>query len=175
MPSIITEREVPYVVESIDEVIVSLMTSPVTYTEEDEDNYKKKFLITMTGLHEVNLRRRFLKVKYLLNSYENMAWFASVLVKYHLSNQRLIHGVYSRMMQDIRSELFNNLILSETYRIIRVMLKNNDPADNKKLLILSDWLGIITTTFKKCKPTEVEDIQLVKKQVVAYEINGHYM
>jgi hypothetical protein len=37
------------------------------------------------------------------------------------------------------------------------MLKNKDPADNKTLSILSDWLGIITTTFKKCEPTE-EDI-----------------
>ena len=169
------EREVPYAVESIDEVIVSLMASPVTYTEEGEDNYKKELLIAITGLHEINLRSRFLKVKYLLNSYERMAWFASVLLKYILSNQRLIHGVYSRMMQDIGSDLFNSIILSETYRTIRLMLKNKDPADNKTLSILSDWLGIITTTFKKCKPTKEEDIQLVKKQVVAYEINGHYM
>uniref|UniRef100_A0A2S2QBD5 Uncharacterized protein n=1 Tax=Sipha flava TaxID=143950 RepID=A0A2S2QBD5_9HEMI len=79
------EREVPYAVESIDEVIVSLMASPVTYTEEGEDNYKKELLIAITGLHEINLRSRFLKVKYLLNSYERMAWFASVLVKYLLS------------------------------------------------------------------------------------------
>jgi hypothetical protein len=79
------------------------------------------------------------------------------------------------MMQDIGSELFNSLILLETYQTIRVILKNKEPADNKTLSILSNWLGIITITFKKCKPTEKEDIQLVKKQVVAYGINGHYM
>jgi hypothetical protein len=85
MPLIMTEREVSYVVESINEVIVSLMTSPITYTNKGEDNFKEKFLIAKTGLHEINLRSKFLKVKYLLNSHEKMAWFASVLVKYLLS------------------------------------------------------------------------------------------
>jgi hypothetical protein len=45
---------------------------------------------------------------------------------------------------------------------------------SRKGLILfnpSDFLGTITTTFNKCKPTEAADIQLVKRQVKAYTVN----
>uniref|UniRef100_A0A2S2PW46 Uncharacterized protein n=1 Tax=Sipha flava TaxID=143950 RepID=A0A2S2PW46_9HEMI len=80
MPLIMTKQKVPYVIESIDEVIVSLMALPITYTEEREDDYKEKLLIARLELHEVNLRSRFLEVKTRLSSYENMTWFASGLV-----------------------------------------------------------------------------------------------
>jgi hypothetical protein len=76
------------------------------------------------------------------------------------------------LMQYVGSDFLNGLILSETYRAIWGLLKNNDRGYKDVLSNLSDFLGIITTTFNKCKPTEAADIQLVKRQVKAYTVNG---
>lgn len=163
---------VPCVAENIETVIASLMALPVAPVEEREDNYAEKIAISMSYLHEVNLRGKFREIKNRLSSHDRMEWFADFLVNCFVSNSSFKHGFYSRMMQDIGSDSLNSLVLSETYRAVRVLLKNNNPTDKRKLSNLSDWLGIITTTFKKCKPTDDDNIRLITQQVKAYTVNG---
>jgi hypothetical protein len=148
------------------------MALPFTPTKTPEDDYAEQIIITMTCLHELNIHGKFQHIKNRLNSHERMVWFAEFLVAHHVSRIRSDLGFYSRLMQYVGSDFLNGLILSETYRAIRGLLKNNDRGCKDELSNLSDFLGIITTTFNKCKPTEAADIQLVKQQVKAYTVKG---
>jgi hypothetical protein len=105
--------------ESVEGMITSLMALPFTPTKIPEDDYADKIIITMTSLHELNIRGKFQHIKNLLNSHERMVWFAKFLVAHHISLLRCNHGFYSRLMQYVGSDFLNGLILSETYRATR--------------------------------------------------------
>jgi hypothetical protein len=100
-----------------------------------------------------------------------VVWFAKFLVAHHVSCLRSNNGFYSRMMRYVGSNFLNILILSEMYRVIWGLSKNNDPGYKSILSNLGDFSDI-TTTFNTCKPIEAADIQLVKLQVKAYMVNG---
>uniref|UniRef100_A0A2S2R3N8 CCR4-NOT transcription complex subunit 1 CAF1-binding domain-containing protein n=1 Tax=Sipha flava TaxID=143950 RepID=A0A2S2R3N8_9HEMI len=104
--------------ENVEGTITSLMALPFTPTKTPEDDYAEKIIITMTCLHELNVRGKFQHIKNLLNSHERMVWFAKFLVTHHVSRVRSNHGFYSRLMQYVGSDFLNGLILSETYRAI---------------------------------------------------------
>ncbi len=98
-------------------------------------------------------------------------WIAHYLVVKRVSIEPNFHSLYSQFVDTMKRETLNQLILAETYRNIRVLLRSdkNDQKFSDRALLknLGSWLGLIT--LGKNRPILQNDIDLKSLIIEAFQ------
>ena len=98
-------------------------------------------------------------------------WIAHYLVVKRVSIEPNFHTLYSMFIDSLKKDNLNEMILTETYRNIKVLLRSdkNDQkfCDRALLKNLGSWLGLITLA--KSRPILHRDIDLKSLIIEAFQ------
>ncbi|XP_050435609.1 CCR4-NOT transcription complex subunit 1 isoform X4 [Adelges cooleyi] len=148
-------------------------------TEKDEklivppENVQDKIAFIFNNLSQVNLSTKCEEIRDIITN-DYLPWLSQYLVMKRVSIELNFHTLYSNFLDCLGNEGLNSLIILETFRNIRVLLKSDKGmanfSDRSLLKNLGHWLGMITLA--KNKPILLDDIDLKMLLVEAYN-KGH--
>ncbi|XP_050542433.1 CCR4-NOT transcription complex subunit 1-like [Daktulosphaira vitifoliae] len=148
-------------------------------TEKDEklivppENVQDKIAFIFNNLSQVNLQTKCDEIREIITN-DYLPWLSQYLVMKRVSIELNFHTLYSNFLDCLGNEVLNSLIILETFRNIRVLLRSDKGmanfSDRSLLKNLGHWLGMITLA--KNKPILLDDIDLKMLLVEAYN-KGH--
>jgi len=98
------------------------------------------------------------------------SWIAQYFVMKRASIELNFHNLYANFLEVLKIEQINQLIIRETFRNIKVLLRSNKEAENfsdrSLLKNLGHWLGILTLA--KSRPILSIDLDVKKLLIEAY-------
>ncbi|XP_025202841.1 CCR4-NOT transcription complex subunit 1-like isoform X4 [Melanaphis sacchari] len=137
------------------------------------ENVQDKIAFIFNNLSQVNLQTKCDEIREII-THECLPWLSQYLVMKRVSIELNFHTLYSNFLDCLNNEALNSLIILETFRNIRVLLKSDKGmanfSDRSLLKNLGHWLGMITLA--KNKPILLDDIDLKMLLVEAYN-KGH--
>ncbi|XP_050527108.1 CCR4-NOT transcription complex subunit 1-like isoform X2 [Daktulosphaira vitifoliae] len=137
------------------------------------ENVLDKIAFIFNNLSQINLQTKCDEIKEIITD-DYLPWLSQYLVMKRVSIELNFHTLYSNFLDCLGNEELNTLIISETFRNIRVLLRSDKGmsnfSDRSLLKNLGHWLGMITLA--KNKPLLLDDIDLKMLLVEAYN-KGH--
>ncbi|VDP52373.1 unnamed protein product [Soboliphyme baturini] len=127
----------------------------VSATEKEEskvlvppESTHEKVAFLFNNLSQANLPQKVSEMKELLVDDQYLPWLAQYLVMKRVSAESNFHNLYSNFVTAMGNRTFNSLILLETYRNIKILLRCDKVmanfSDRTLLKNLGHWLGLIT-------------------------------
>merc|ERR1719422_1329655 len=100
-----------------------------------------------------------------------VTWVAQYLVMKRASIEPNFHNLYSNFVDTLSNENLTSIVVKETFRNIKVLLRSDKAAanfsDRTLLKNLGHWLGMLTLA--KCKPILTADLHLKALVYEAYQ------
>ncbi|XP_059916980.1 CCR4-NOT transcription complex subunit 1-like isoform X1 [Gadus macrocephalus] len=159
MPSINTTN--------IDTLLVA--TDQTERIVEPPENVQEKIAFIFNNLSQSNMTQKVEELKETVKE-EFMPWVSQYLVMKRVSIEPNFHSLYSNFLDTLKNPDFGKMVLSETYRNIRVLLTSDKAAanfsDRSLLKNLGHWLGMITLA--KNKPILYTDLEVKSLLLEAY-------
>ncbi|VVC34988.1 Hypothetical protein CINCED_3A007099 [Cinara cedri] len=148
-------------------------------TEKDDkliippENLQDKVAFIFNNLSQVNLQTKCDEIREII-IHNYLPWLSQYMVMKRVSIEFNFHTLYSNFLDCLSNDKLNSLIIMETFRNIKILLKSDKGMDNfsdrSLLKNLGHWLGMITLA--KNKPLLLDSIDLKMLLVEAYN-NGH--
>ncbi|XP_069510725.1 CCR4-NOT transcription complex subunit 1 isoform X2 [Ambystoma mexicanum] len=152
---------------NIDTLLVA--TDQTERIMEPPENVQEKIAFIFNNLSQSNMTQKVEELKETVKE-EFMPWVSQYLVMKRVSIEPNFHSLYSNFLDTLKNVEFNKLVLSETYRNIKVLLTSDKAAanfsDRSLLKNLGHWLGIITLA--KNKPILHTDLDVKSLLLEAY-------
>lgn len=151
-------------------------------TEKDDrmivppESLQDKIAFTFNNLSQMNLTVKCEELRDLIRE-EHYRWLAQYLVMKRATIEQNFHGLYSNFLDCFKIKELYKLILIETYRNIRVLLRSDKSianfSDRTLLKNLGHWLGMMT--LGKCKPVLMNDLDIKMLLLEAHSKGQHEM
>lgn len=152
---------------NIDTLLVA--TDQTERITEPPENVQEKIAFIFNNLSQSNMTQKVEELKETVKE-EFMPWVSQYLVMKRVSIEPNFHSLYSNFLDTLKNLEFNKMVLSETYRNIKVLLTSDKAAanfsDRSLLKNLGHWLGIITLA--KNKPILHTDLDVKSLLLEAY-------
>ncbi|XP_048461852.1 CCR4-NOT transcription complex subunit 1 isoform X5 [Rhincodon typus] len=136
---------------------------------EPPENIQEKVAFIFNNLSQSNMTQKVEELKETVKD-EFMPWVSQYLVMKRVSIEPNFHSLYSNFMDTLKNSEFNKMVLTETYRNIKVLLTSDKAAanfsDRSLLKNLGHWLGMITLA--KNKPILHIDLDVKSLLLEAY-------
>ncbi|XP_066906424.1 CCR4-NOT transcription complex subunit 1 isoform X2 [Halyomorpha halys] len=128
-----------------------------------------KVAFIFNNLSQLNLQTKCDELREIVGD-EYHAWMAQYLVMKRASIELNFHALYSNFLDVLKTNELNKLVLQETFRNIRVLLRSDKGianfSDRSLLKNLGHWLGMLT--LGRNKPILHDDLDLKSLLVEAY-------
>lgn len=143
-------------------------------TEKDEkiappESVQDKVAFIINNLAQVNLNQKTEEFKELVKE-EYYPWVSQYLVMKRASIEANFHTLYSNFLDTIKTPDLTKLVIKETFRNIKVLLRSDKGianfSDRSLLKNLGHWLGMLTLA--KNKPILQIDIDIKALLIEAY-------
>nr|XP_020459964.1 CCR4-NOT transcription complex subunit 1 isoform X3 [Monopterus albus] len=152
---------------NIDTLLVA--TDQTERIVEPPDNVQEKIAFIFNNLSQSNMTQKVEELKETVKE-EFMPWVSQYLVMKRVSIEPNFHSLYSNFLDTLKNPEFVKMVLSETYRNIKVLLTSDKAAanfsDRSLLKNLGHWLGMITLA--KNKPILYTDLEVKSLLLEAY-------
>ncbi|XP_041077409.1 CCR4-NOT transcription complex subunit 1-like isoform X2 [Polyodon spathula] len=152
---------------NIDTLLVA--TDQTERIVEPPENVQEKIAFIFNNLSQSNMAQKVEELKETVKE-EFMPWVSQYLVMKRVSIEPNFHSLYSNFLDTLKNQDFIKMVLSETYRNIKVLLTSDKAAanfsDRSLLKNLGHWLGIITLS--KNKPILYTDLEIKSLLLEAY-------
>uniref|UniRef100_A0A8C4ZH04 CCR4-NOT transcription complex subunit 1 n=1 Tax=Gadus morhua TaxID=8049 RepID=A0A8C4ZH04_GADMO len=152
---------------NIDTLLVA--TDQTERIVEPPENVQEKIAFIFNNLSQSNMTQKVEELKETVKE-EFMPWVSQYLVMKRVSIEPNFHSLYSNFLDTLKNPDFGKMVLSETYRNIRVLLTSDKAAanfsDRSLLKNLGHWLGMITLA--KNKPILYTDLEVKSLLLEAY-------
>ncbi|CAL8235519.1 unnamed protein product [Boreogadus saida] len=152
---------------NIDTLLVA--TDQTERIVEPPENVQEKIAFIFNNLSQSNMTQKVEELKETVKD-EFMPWVSQYLVMKRVSIEPNFHSLYSNFLDTLKNPDFGKMVLSETYRNIRVLLTSDKAAanfsDRSLLKNLGHWLGMITLA--KNKPILYTDLEVKSLLLEAY-------
>ncbi|XP_033896036.1 CCR4-NOT transcription complex subunit 1 isoform X2 [Acipenser ruthenus] len=152
---------------NIDTLLVA--TDQTERIVEPPENVQEKIAFIFNNLSQSNMTQKVEELKETVKE-EFMPWVSQYLVMKRVSIEPNFHSLYSNFLDTLKNQDFIKMVLSETYRNIKVLLTSDKAAanfsDRSLLKNLGHWLGIITLS--KNKPILYTDLEIKSLLLEAY-------
>uniref|UniRef100_A0A3B3VN55 CCR4-NOT transcription complex subunit 1 n=1 Tax=Poecilia latipinna TaxID=48699 RepID=A0A3B3VN55_9TELE len=152
---------------NIDTLLVA--TDQTERIVEPPENVQEKIAFIFNNLSQSNMTQKVEELKETVKE-EFMPWVSQYLVMKRVSIEPNFHSLYSNFLDTLKNPEFVKMVLSETYRNIKVLLTSDKAAanfsDRSLLKNLGHWLGMITLA--KNKPILYTDLELKSLLLEAY-------
>lgn len=136
---------------------------------EPPENVQEKIAFIFNNLSQSNMTQKVEELKETVKE-EFMPWVSQYLVMKRVSIEPNFHSLYSNFLDTLKNTDFVKMVLTETYRNIKVLLTSDKAAanfsDRSLLKNLGHWLGMITLA--KNKPILYTDLELKSLLLEAY-------
>ncbi|XP_055011149.1 CCR4-NOT transcription complex subunit 1 isoform X2 [Boleophthalmus pectinirostris] len=136
---------------------------------EPPENVQEKIAFIFNNLSQSNMTQKVEELKETVKE-EFMPWVSQYLVMKRVSIEPNFHSLYSNFLDTLKNPEFVKMVLTETYRNIKVLLTSDKAAanfsDRSLLKNLGHWLGMITLA--KNKPILYTDLELKSLLLEAY-------
>ncbi|XP_072292046.1 CCR4-NOT transcription complex subunit 1 isoform X2 [Eucyclogobius newberryi] len=136
---------------------------------EPPENIQEKIAFIFNNLSQSNMTQKVEELKETVKE-EFMPWVSQYLVMKRVSIEPNFHSLYSNFLDTLKNPEFVKMVLTETYRNIKVLLTSDKAAanfsDRSLLKNLGHWLGMITLA--KNKPILYTDLELKSLLLEAY-------
>uniref|UniRef100_A0A0K8TC24 CCR4-NOT transcription complex subunit 1 n=1 Tax=Lygus hesperus TaxID=30085 RepID=A0A0K8TC24_LYGHE len=133
------------------------------------ESLQDKVAFIFNNLSQLNLQTKCDELRDIVSEEYN-AWMAQYLVMKRASIELNFHVLYSNFIDVLKNPELNELVLQETFRNIRVLLRSDKGianfSDRSLLKNLGHWLGMLT--LGRSKPILSEDLDLKSLLVEAY-------
>ncbi|XP_068117639.1 CCR4-NOT transcription complex subunit 1-like isoform X2 [Hyperolius riggenbachi] len=141
---------------------------------EPSEEVQKKVAFLLKNLSHAEMQSRVREVKHTVKNVF-MPWLSRYLVIKCVSSEMMFHGRYSMFLDGLKSTEFHNLVLTETYRNIKVLLASAKARSVFSLRFLlwnlGNWLGLLTLA--KDKPILSTDLDIKALLQEAYAKGKH--
>uniref|UniRef100_T1ISW7 CCR4-NOT transcription complex subunit 1 n=1 Tax=Strigamia maritima TaxID=126957 RepID=T1ISW7_STRMM len=144
-------------------------------TEKDEqiavppESTQDKIAFIFNNLSQVNLVQKTEELKEVVTE-EHWSWISQYLVMKRVSIEHNFHTLYSTFLDTLKISEFTKMVIKETFRNIKVLLRSDKVmanfSDRSLLKNLGHWLGMLTLA--KNKPILQIDIDIKALLVEAY-------
>ncbi|KAJ8336619.1 hypothetical protein SKAU_G00378390 [Synaphobranchus kaupii] len=152
---------------NIDTLLVA--TDQTERIVEPPENVQEKIAFIFNNLSQSNMTQKVEELKETVKE-EFMPWVSQYLVMKRVSIEPNFHSLYSNFLDTLKNPEFVKMVLSETYRNIKVLLTSDKAAanfsDRSLLKNLGHWLGMITLA--KNKPILYTDLEVKSLLLEAY-------
>ncbi|XP_036296141.1 CCR4-NOT transcription complex subunit 1 isoform X5 [Pipistrellus kuhlii] len=152
---------------NIDTLLVA--TDQTERIVEPPENIQEKIAFIFNNLSQSNMTQKVEELKETVKE-EFMPWVSQYLVMKRVSIEPNFHSLYSNFLDTLKNPEFNKMVLTETYRNIKVLLTSDKAAanfsDRSLLKNLGHWLGMITLA--KNKPILHTDLDVKSLLLEAY-------
>ncbi|XP_051917905.1 CCR4-NOT transcription complex subunit 1 isoform X5 [Hippocampus zosterae] len=152
---------------NIDTLLVA--TDQTERIVEPLDNVQEKIAFIFNNLSQSNMTQKVEELKETVKE-EFMPWVSQYLVMKRVSIEPNFHSLYSNFLDTLKNPEFVKMVLTETYRNIKVLLTSDKAAanfsDRSLLKNLGHWLGMITLA--KNKPILYTDLEIKSLLLEAY-------
>nr|XP_033796481.1 CCR4-NOT transcription complex subunit 1 isoform X3 [Geotrypetes seraphini] len=152
---------------NIDTLLVA--TDQTERIVEPPENVQEKIAFIFNNLSQSNMTQKVEELKETVKE-EFMPWVSQYLVMKRVSIELNFHSLYSNFLDALKNLEFNKMVLTETYRNIKVLLTSDKAAanfsDRSLLKNLGHWLGMITLA--KNKPILHTDLGVKSLLLEAY-------
>ncbi|XP_065316483.1 CCR4-NOT transcription complex subunit 1-like isoform X2 [Gordionus sp. m RMFG-2023] len=129
------------------------------------ENVQDKLAFIFNNLSQANINQKTEEISELLTD-ENLAWIAKYVVNKRASIENNFHTLYSNFLDCIKIVRLSSLVIQETFKNIKILLRSDKSAgnfsDRSLLKNLGHWLGLLTIA--KNKPLLQSEIDL--KQLI---------
>ncbi|KAF8774618.1 CCR4-NOT transcription complex subunit 1 like protein [Argiope bruennichi] len=149
-------------------------------TEKDEklvnppDSVQDKVSFIVNNLSQSNLSQKTEEFREIVKE-EYWPWASQYLVMKRASIEPNFHTLYSNFLDTLKLSDLTKLVIRETFRNIKVLLRSDKTvanfSDRSLLKNLGHWLGILTLA--KCKPILQVDIDIKSLIIEAYHNGSH--
>ncbi|CAL1280479.1 unnamed protein product [Larinioides sclopetarius] len=149
-------------------------------TEKDEklinppDSVQDKVSFIVNNLSQSNLAQKTEEFRDIIKE-EYWPWASQYLVMKRASIEPNFHTLYSNFLDTLKLNDLTKLVIRETFRNIKVLLRSDKTvanfSDRSLLKNLGHWLGILTLA--KCKPILQRDIDIKSLIIEAYHNGSH--
>ncbi|XP_068168261.1 CCR4-NOT transcription complex subunit 1 isoform X5 [Antennarius striatus] len=152
---------------NIDTLLVA--TDQTERIVEPPENVQEKIAFIFNNLSQSNMTQKVEELKETVKD-EFMPWVSQYLVMKRVSIEPNFHSLYSNFLDTLKNPEFVKMVLTETYRNIKVLLTSDKAAanfsDRSLLKNLGHWLGMITLA--KNKPILYTDLEVKSLLLEAY-------
>ncbi|XP_061679466.1 CCR4-NOT transcription complex subunit 1 isoform X6 [Syngnathoides biaculeatus] len=152
---------------NIDTLLVA--TDQTERIVEPPENVQEKTAFIFNNLSQSNMTQKVEELKETVKE-EFMPWVSQYLVMKRVSIEPNFHSLYSNFLDTLKNPEFVKMVLTETYRNIKVLLTSDKAAanfsDRSLLKNLGHWLGMITLA--KNKPILYTDLEIKSLLLEAY-------
>lgn len=152
---------------NIDTLLVA--TDQTERIVEPPENVQEKIAFIFNNLSQSNMTQKVEELKETVKE-EFMPWVSQYLVMKRVSIEPNFHSLYSNFLDTLKNPEFVKMVLTETYRNIKVLLTSDKAAanfsDRSLLKNLGHWLGMITLA--KNKPILYNDLEVKSLLLEAY-------
>nr|XP_057931502.1 CCR4-NOT transcription complex subunit 1 isoform X4 [Doryrhamphus excisus] len=152
---------------NIDTLLVA--TDQTERIVEPPENIQEKIAFIFNNLSQSNMTQKVEELKETVKE-EFMPWVSQYLVMKRVSIEPNFHSLYSNFLDTLKNPEFVKMVLTETYRNIKVLLTSDKAAanfsDRSLLKNLGHWLGMITLA--KNKPILYTDLEIKSLLLEAY-------
>ncbi|KAM9815709.1 CCR4-NOT transcription complex subunit 1 isoform X2 [Syngnathus typhle] len=152
---------------NIDTLLVA--TDQTERIVEPPENVQEKIAFIFNNLSQSNMTQKVEELKETVKE-EFMPWVSQYLVMKRVSIEPNFHSLYSNFLDTLKNPEFVKMVLTETYRNIKVLLTSDKAAanfsDRSLLKNLGHWLGMITLA--KNKPILHTDLEIKSLLLEAY-------
>ncbi|KAE8295757.1 CCR4-NOT transcription complex subunit 1 CCR4-associated factor 1 [Larimichthys crocea] len=152
---------------NIDTLLVA--TDQTERIVEPPENVQEKIAFIFNNLSQSNMTQKVEELKETVKE-EFMPWVSQYLVMKRVSIEPNFHSLYSNFLDTLKNPEFVKMVLTETYRNIKVLLTSDKAAanfsDRSLLKNLGHWLGMITLA--KNKPILYTDLEVKSLLLEAY-------
>ena len=151
--------------------IDTLLAAGDTMYQCPPESLQDKVAFIINNLSQVNLTQKTEEFKDVLGKDDQyMGWIAQYFVMKRASIEPNFHTLYANFLEMLKSNDLINMILKETHRNIKVLLRSDKElanfSDRSLLKNLGHWLGMLT--IGKNKPILAIDLELKNLLIEAY-------
>ncbi|GCC35607.1 hypothetical protein chiPu_0014093 [Chiloscyllium punctatum] len=163
------KKDVPPSINTTNIETLLVATDQAERIVEPPENIQEKVAFIFNNLSQSNMTQKVEELKETVKD-EFMPWVSQYLVMKRVSIEPNFHSLYSNFMDTLKNSDFNKMVLTETYRNIKVLLTSDKAAanfsDRSLLKNLGHWLGMITLA--KNKPILHIDLDVKSLLLEAY-------
>ncbi|XP_067853724.1 CCR4-NOT transcription complex subunit 1 isoform X1 [Heptranchias perlo] len=163
------KKDVPPSINTTNIETLLVATDQAERIVEPPENVQEKVAFIFNNLSQSNMTQKVEELKETVKD-EFMPWVSQYLVMKRVSIEPNFHSLYSNFMDTLKNPEFNKMVLTETYRNIKVLLTSDKAAanfsDRSLLKNLGHWLGMITLA--KNKPILHIDLDVKSLLLEAY-------
>ncbi|XP_069757058.1 CCR4-NOT transcription complex subunit 1 isoform X5 [Narcine bancroftii] len=163
------KKDVPPSINTTNIETLLVATDQAERIVEPPENIQEKVAFIFNNLSQSNMTQKVEELKETVKD-EFMPWVSQYLVMKRVSIEPNFHSLYSNFMDTLKNPEFNKMVLTETYRNIKVLLTSDKAAanfsDRSLLKNLGHWLGMITLA--KNKPILHIDLDVKSLLLEAY-------